>query len=340
MKNPVAFRCGVLGIAAHLKAHFQRSIETISQDVQSLELLRCHFELQPEDCSDEAIVMCIFRSLFDDFQENLEASWIHLHNAIRMIRQRGGAAALKSNPVIALITNCYDYRTRGYMEGTMMARMTYPCTSSSSTNVVLNDSEEVSIVREELIQFLYDAEQLSLIQKTTHYPRRHSMFRPGSIIHSVLTSPCRTSVFLPNLQNHTTFGMSILLHLNAALWDFRQNPNLTELFLNDILTRIVQKQLDIYHSVAGLAQFLMYPSPYKVFHNPQYDRLWKTGRLLKISKRLSATSWRRLWHLLLSYLMLQNPELSIADWEDDLRSEISNAAPTKFVMSILEEAKS
>lgn len=282
--------------------------------------------------------MCVFRSLFDDFQGHIEASWIHLYNALRLIRLRGGPAGLKANPVVALIVNCYDYRTRGYAEGTMLAHMVYTDNSLSSTNIIIDDSEEVAVVCEELVQFLHNAEHLSSTQRSTFSPRRHSIFKPGSVFHDVFTSPLTNTGAFPNLQLHTTFGMSILLHLNAALWDFRKSPELSELFLNDILTRIVQKQLDIYRSMAGIAQFLMYPSPYRIFHNTQYDRLWKVGRLLKISKRLNAKSWHRLWHMLLSYLMLEAPNVSIADWENDLRCEITDAVSTRFVMSILEEA--
>lgn len=307
----------------------------MSQDIQSLAFLRHHFVCHPNDCSDAAIIMCTFKSLLDEWQGRDEASWTHLLAATQMIRQRGGPASFKDNPAITLIANCYDYRTRGYMKGTLLAHMIYP-SPTNETQICSSEQEEVAIVREELVDFLHNAEQLCSMRQVTGECGRYSFFQPGSMFHAIMTAPHQVLGNLPYQQMYTTYGMSVLLHLNAALWDFHRNPTLSQLFLDDLSMRFAQNQLDIYQSVTGIAHLLLQPSPYKVLRIAQFDRLWKVGRLMKMAKRLSATGWHQLWNMLLSYLALKNPAISIVDWEEDLRFEIDSAPPTKLVMSVLE----
>lgn len=240
IRNPVVFRCGVLGVAAVMKARFRDHVETLAQDMQSLELLQRHFRHDPDDCSDQAILMCIFRALFEDFQGKVEASWVHLYKSVQMIQRRGGPEAFRGNPTMTVIINVYSYRTRGYMQGTLLAFMIYPRASRNSLfptgisedvdmdgqngTVSDADAEEVNIVCEELLTFLSHAEQLSALEsiQINSRPNRRSMFEPGkSVFSAAINQPYDIIGSFPSLQNRSTFGMSVLLHLNAALWDFR-----------------------------------------------------------------------------------------------------------------------
>lgn len=98
-------------------------------------------------------MMCIFRSLFDEFQGKIAASWTHMYAATQMIRRRGGPDALRNNPIVTLVANCYGYRTRGYMQGTTLAYMSYPDLRHNFLDSEDRDLEEVALVREELIEF-------------------------------------------------------------------------------------------------------------------------------------------------------------------------------------------
>lgn len=155
-----------------------------------------------------------------------------------------------------------------------------------------------------------------------------------------MTAPYQILGNFPHLQNRATFGMSVLLHFNAALWDFHADPETSELFLTDYSVRYIETQLNGgCPSVEGLAHFLMYHSPYEVLRTAQFDRLWKVGRMLQIAKRLSAANWHRLWGNLMAYLAMETHEaVPIAQWEDELRHEIMEAPPTKLIMTILGEA--
>lgn len=338
MEHPVVFRCGVLGIASHMQARFQGHVETMVQDVQSLHLIRSHFEASPNDCSDSAIMMCIFRSLFDDFQGNLIASWTHLRAATQMIRQRGGPEAFRDNALIASVANCYAYRMRGYVQGAMLAHMKYPISESPHTDWPSIDTYEVALVREELIQFLYAVEKLTLSQRNAWQSRRRTFFDRNSVFHQAMSSPYKVFGSFPSLQNHTMFGLSILLHFNAALLDFQHDQDLCELFFHDLDTRIKETKLDAGIRLESLAQFLIYPTPNSRLRPAQFDRLWKVGRLLQVAKRLCAKSFHQLWETLEAYLTFDEPPQSIFEWEDDLRDEILQAPPTKLVSGILQEA--
>lgn len=324
----------MLGVAAVLNARFQESPASTQQDVLSLSLLQRHFEDNGNDCSDAAILMCLFRSLFDDFQGRVRDSSIHFGAAMQMIRFRGGPEIFRNNHLMTAILNCYDYRTRGYVQGTIFN----PSVNIDSGVLSCGDGEVV-VACDELLQFLHNAEHLSLLQKDTDDVMRHAMFDQSSVFSGIMSAPYQIIGSFPMFQLHATFGMSILLHFNVALWDFAKDSNLSELFLKDLSYRMKEAQLGRKASVAALAQFLLYASRHKEIQPTHFDRVWKVGRLLKIAKRLSATSWTRLWDNLLAYLTFEKIDLNVIKWEDDLRHEILQAPPTKLEMSILAESR-
>jgi hypothetical protein len=354
MKGPVAFRQGVLGYAAIHKARIQGLSSTPEMTYhasKAFHLLKEHFEKNPRDCSDQAIAVSLIQATFDDFTpgpNRKAASWTHMRSAMRMMRTRGGPKAFAQNPRMVMLANCYDYRISGYQsEGSSFNWSSYP-KDALPTNITPSQlgRRELCAATEDFIHWLRNLEHLALVQRYPTYaslsPRRYKVFLPGTSLYNIIASPPGARRGCAGYQHQLLYGMSVLIHLNAALWDFRRDSELSERFLKEVCLRIVQNELDTYTSVEALAQIMLRPSEDPELHSAHIDRLWFVGRMLKVAKRLSKESWERLRCTLLGFLTFEDvnkmADGSVFMWEDSLRKEVLEAEATCYVMPALQFA--
>jgi hypothetical protein len=299
----------------------------------------------PDDCSDEIIANCLIQSVFEDFSPGLEHktnSWLHMRAAMQMIRHRGGPAALQHNPRLTMLANCYDYRMPGYSGSDLsLSFKNYPAdTFSHIPNPTLTTLAiaELTMATEEFIGFLRSIEHLSLVQRSSSHanllPRRHFVFQPRTSLHAIIASPPAPRRSIAGYQHQVTYGLSLLLHLNAALWDFRRSPDLSERFLKELSLRIVGNELDTYVSAEALAQLLLRPTSDPDMRQAHFDRLWFVGRMIKVAKRLSLKSWLKLRGMLIGFLTFEDMP-SFFDWEDEFRAEVLAAPLVSYVMPAL-----
>jgi hypothetical protein len=353
MKGNLSFRLGVLGYAAVHRARMQglaTTLELTYHANKAFRLVRDHFEENPRDCSDHAIAVSLIQATFDDFTlgtERKAASWNHMRAAMRMIRTRGGPKAFSQSPRMVMLANCYDYRISGYQsEGSSFNWSSYP-KGSLPENITPQQlgRQELVAATAEFIQWLRNIEHLAFVQRNPNYaslsPRRHKVFLPGTSIHNIIGSPPGARRATAGYQHQQLYGMSVLIHLNTALWDFRRSSDLSERFLKELCLRIVQNELDTYTSVEALAQVMLRPSEDPELHSIHIERLWFVGRILKVVKRLSKASWVRFRSTLLGFLTfgdVNNVGGSVFMWEDELRQEILDAPATSYVMPALQFA--
>jgi len=105
--------------------------------------------------------------------------------------------------------------------------------------------------------------------------------------------------------------MTVLLYLNTALFDLRNNPAASENYLKKLNLQIVEQEIDCSLSIE------LFP--------------WLVGKMLKVAKRLSGKSWERLRNTLRAFLVFDNAFLYAGDslvcsgegsWEGAFRREV------------------
>lgn len=119
MKGALTFVNTILVHAANTWAWVHNQTETRSTLLhrqRAISMLRDHMTKFPHDISDNAITACMSAAALEDFDprpERKEISWIHMRQARRMIRDRGGPAAFE-NTKLAMLINWQDYILAGY----------------------------------------------------------------------------------------------------------------------------------------------------------------------------------------------------------------------------------
>ena len=205
MQDEAAFRNAILSPAAvHLATMkgMATSSEVEYEQFWSLRLLREHFHRRPNDASDSAIVMCLFRSILESKPMISKAGnpLIHMRQVMQMIRTRGGPEALSNNPLLVMLTNicyycCTEYDARAlrtkfenHSEGTF---------DNKSSNSISSDVTERQVAYDDFLKFLKDVKALSIVQQGADYKRsaliRHSVFRPGTVIYGLLSLTATSS---------------------------------------------------------------------------------------------------------------------------------------------------
>jgi hypothetical protein len=112
--------------------------------------------------------------------------------------------------------------------------------------------------------------------------------------------------------------MSLLLHLNAALWDFRSDVALLEIYLDEFQRRMADLKSDKIYSIEAAAHAMLLPPSDPNLAQSHFDRLWLIGKMLTIAKRLDSECWHELRRILFSNLTFQN-KLDNSTWEDAFR---------------------
>ncbi|KAL1986297.1 hypothetical protein VTN96DRAFT_6665 [Rasamsonia emersonii] len=119
MKGALTFVNTILVHAANTWAWVHNQTETTSTLLhrqRAISMLKNHMNKFPHDISDNAITACMSAAALEDFDprpERKKISWIHMRQAQRMIRDRGGPAAFE-NTKLAMLINWQDYILAGY----------------------------------------------------------------------------------------------------------------------------------------------------------------------------------------------------------------------------------
>ncbi|CAG7957332.1 unnamed protein product [Penicillium nalgiovense] len=226
--------------------------------------------------------------------------------------------------------------------------------------------DEIKFQCEEFFDFLRRCEQLALYQRDNpqlSYITRHTAVQETSILHQILATPPDAQFTTSDNRKQMIAHLTVLMTLNAAMWDYRNTPGRAALFLDTIEKSIVDSEVSMNGSVDARLQTLLecsdgtfdgwptssdgFASAAPVEELPDFSqyfptatspsaRPWFAGRMLKIAQRLSPLSWYRVNEFLFSCLTLQVRESCMALWEADLRREILDA-PTTYVMGSLTE---
>ncbi|KAJ5188707.1 hypothetical protein N7491_005028 [Penicillium cf. griseofulvum] len=221
--------------------------------------------------------------------------------------------------------------------------------------------DEIKFQCEEFLDFLRRCEQLALYQRDnpqSSFITRHTAVQETSILSQVLAAPPGARFPTPDDRKQIATRLTVLMSLNAAMWDYRNTPARAAIFLDTLEKSMVDSEVGMTGSVEAMLQILLECSDgtldgwstsadasaaaapvEEVSDFSQYfptasspsARPWFAGRMLKIASRLSALSWYRVNEFLFSCLTLQVQEPSMALWEADLRREILDQ-PTTYVM--------
>lgn len=393
MKGPLTFVNTILVHAANTQAWLRKQTETAATlyyRQRAISMLREHMLKYPHDISDNAITACMSAAALEDFDprpERKKISWIHMRQARNMIRKRGGPAAFE-NTKLAMLINWQDYILAGYEAeeggsfhfesepvspvagGTLMPSLPSPPCSVSSVTVDCPSSEpEIKFQCEEFLNFLSRCEHLAVSQKATlpatAAPYRHTVFQPTSLLGQILASPNAKRMTASGDRKQFIARLASVMTLNAALWDYRSSVRRAEAFLDHIVSRVLDSEVNMSSSIEALLQILLscqdFPtdisgSPFSFdplglwqddLEHPDYSqyspsamspsaRGWFIGRMLKVAKRLSSDSWVRVNEFLYTCLTLQINEPSMHLWENDLRQEILQAPLTSYIMPALQ----
>ncbi|KAJ5514068.1 hypothetical protein N7463_003620 [Penicillium fimorum] len=222
--------------------------------------------------------------------------------------------------------------------------------------------DETKFQCEEFLDFLRRCEQLALYQREnpqSSYITRHTAVQETSILNQILAAPPGARFPTPADRKQVATRLTVLMTLNAAMWDYRNTPARAAIFLDTLEKSLVGSEVGMNGSVEAMLQTLLdctdgtpdrwstsadrFAAAGPVVDLPDFSqyfptatspsaRPWFTSRMLKIASRLSALSRYRVNEFLFSCLTLQVQEPSAGLWEEDLRQEILDQ-PTTYLIS-------
>lgn len=299
MKGALTFVNTILVHAANTWAWVRNENETDSTlryRQLAISMLRDHMQKYPYDTTDNVITACMSAAALEDFDPrpgHKEISWIHMRQAQKLIRRRGGPIAFH-NTKLARLINWQDYILAGYVSDTdafhfedenylsyaiksspiasSMAFFPSPPNSASPTTLDRTPSpinhpftntakEEIASQCEDFLDFLTRCEHLALSQRMTlsssDAPVRYSAFGPGSTLHRILASPAEKRRTLTGDRKQFITRLAALMMLNAALWDYRYSVPRTEAFIEHAILQLRDSEVNVDASIEALLQILL-----------------------------------------------------------------------------------
>ncbi|KAI9730986.1 MAG: hypothetical protein M1834_005447 [Cirrosporium novae-zelandiae] len=195
-----------------------------------------------------------------------------------------------------------------------------PPKSNDPNDSTVNPKQELETYTAEFIDVLASLHSLASASNTvsckTTQPRRHSLFKPGTPLHRLLSTPPSMRRGIPGFRIQVIARFVALLYINLTFWDLRDDVMASEGFLKTLALRIVEYDLDTSSSSIEMLVHLLIlgfeddgsidGSDFNNLHHivpmVEAERPWKIGRLLKVAKRLSRSSWDKLNEILLRML--------------------------------------
>ncbi|OKL60605.1 hypothetical protein UA08_04115 [Talaromyces atroroseus] len=296
MKGALTFVNTILVHGANTWAWVRNETETESTlryRQLGISMLRDHTQKHPHDMTDNVITACMSAAALEDFDPrpgHKEISWIHMRQAQRLIRRRGGPAAFQ-NTTLARLINWQDYILAGYVSDpdgfyfennhrfpSDAARPSpntclpsppnsaSPATSDrtpSPTRFSFTNTpeQEIALQCEEFLDFLGRCERLALSQRMALPPNnasvRHTGFGPASPLHHILISPAEKRRTVTGDRKQFIARLAALLMLNAAMWDYRLSVRKTEAFLAYSIHQLQESEVNVGSSIEALLQILL-----------------------------------------------------------------------------------
>ncbi|RAO64408.1 uncharacterized protein BHQ10_000420 [Talaromyces amestolkiae] len=299
MKGALTFVNTILVHAANTWAWVRNENETDSTlryRQLAISMLRDHMQKYPYDTTDNVITACMSAAALEDFDPrpgHKEISWIHMRQAQKLIRRRGGPIAFQ-NTKLARLINWQDYILAGYVSDAdafhfederyhnyaiksspiassttsfpsppnSVSPTTLDRTPSPTTHHFTNTAkEEIALQCEEFIDFLTRCEHLALSQRmklsSKDAPVRYSAFGPGSTLHRILASPAEKRKTLTGDRKQFITRLAALMMLNAALWDYRYSVPRTEAFIEHAILQLRDSEVNVDASIEALLQILL-----------------------------------------------------------------------------------
>jgi Fungal specific transcription factor domain len=299
MKGPLTFVNTILVHGANTWAWVRNETETDSTlryRQLGISMLRDHTQKYPHDMTDNVITACMSAAALEDFDPrpgHKEISWIHMRQAQKLIRRRGGPAAFE-NTILARLINWQDYILAGYVsdpggfyfeDNYRLPDATRPSpnpswtaclpsppnsaspaasdrTPSPTRNPLINTpDQEIALQCEEFLDFLCRCERLALNQRITLPPNnatvRQTAFEPGSTLRNILISPTEKRRLVTGDRKQFIARLAALLMLNAALWDYRLSISKTEAFLEHSILQLHDSEVNLGASIEALLQILL-----------------------------------------------------------------------------------
>lgn len=342
MKGMVTFQNTVLVHAANTQAWVKGLTETplaLEHRKRASSVLLKHYQLYPEDISDAVITATMSAAALEDFDprpERRPVAWMHWAAAMHKIRQRGGPVYLESTPSLRKLINWQDYIFSGYdgRGSTFFFTPEAIFVSNNEREKERYGKREIELQCDEFLTFLKCTDHLAAVAAAQlnnpvahqYQPLRYSIFMPGHPLYVLLASPNKDRYTQTGQLKQIISRLAALMMINVAIWEYRQNPSHSEAFFQELVENIMNNELHKNISVEALLQILLSGN-----QNPDlqhFERPWLVGRLLKIAKRLSRSSWERLNDFLLSCLTLERDAgqgMYMHEWEDALQDEIMQA---------------
>jgi hypothetical protein len=170
------------------------------------------------------------------------------------------------------------------------------------------------------------------------FPRRDSMFRPGSPLNKLLTSApgARPGVRSTNIQKACRFACA--LYLNAVILELDTEPEQLEEYLKRLGIRIIEQELDWNESTETLMWILLFGDETGDEALRQSVLVWWVGRMTNVAKRLGEGSWLEVSRLMVRCLARECDDEGtfkgdLARWQRELVQAPLNWCP-EAVMSI------
>lgn len=119
--------------------------------------------------------------------------------------------------------------------------------------------------------------------------------------------------------------MFALLYLNSVILAFRDDPSGLDSFLVQLRSTVFSNELDRNHSIETLVMIMFNESDRLSFEAMGEDQgwtVWFAGRMLRVTKRLGADSWRWVKARLLTGLVVVGEDEGGERDEEELRREI------------------
>jgi hypothetical protein len=299
MKGALTFVNTILVHAANTWAWVRNENETDSTlryRQLAISMLRDHMLKYPYDTTDNVITACMSAAALEDFDPrpgHKEISWIHMRQAQKLIRRRGGPIAFQ-NTKLARLINWQDYILAGYVsdadafhfedenhyshatKSSPIGPSTtfFPSPPNSASPITLDRTpsptnhpfantakEEIALECEDFLDFLTRCEHLALSQRmklsSKDAPVRYSAFGPGSTLHRILASPAEKRRTLTGDRKQFITRLAALMMLNVALWDYRYSVSRTEAFIEHAILQIRDSEVNVDASIEALLQILL-----------------------------------------------------------------------------------
>lgn len=352
MKGAVTFQNTVLQHAAVIQASVMGLHEkelACYHKSKAAKMLEQHCRKFPKEASDEIISATVSAAGLADLDpcvKRKRLAWHFWATAMHQIQRIGGTVALEQKSSLCKLINWYDYVLSGY-DG---RGSSFYFTPESTVPLPEKRDEEV-YGRQELVQqceeflvFLGCVDQLTSVVASQsenvvarqYQPLRYSIFAHSRPLYHLLGNESKWQGMSADPLRGQICRLASLITINVAMWEHRFDSQRSEAFLEELTENIKYEQVDKNRCTEILLQILLYSSDSPASRHT--ERPWLVGRLLKVAKRLSRSSWEWVNGFLWSCLALSDHGRGqLGHWEKRLRKEILEAPLYKHSLSMLDE---